>query len=96
LFPVKLPLKIFADIGTYAGAWANNPPTSKFLYVAGLQVSLLKNIINIYAPLFYSSDFRNNLKTVPEENTFWKKISFSIDIQQINPKRFFGHIPRNE
>lgn len=93
LFPVKLPLKIFFDIGTYSDAWTNDPPTSKFLYVAGLQVSLFKNILNIYAPLFYSSDFRNNFKTVPDENTFWKKISFSIDIQQISPKRIFGNMP---
>lgn len=89
IIPEKLPLKIFADIGTYADAWANNPPTSKFLWVGGLQLSLLKNIVNIYAPLIYSSDFRNNLKSVPEENTFWKKISFSIDLQNINFRKMF-------
>ncbi len=94
LLPVKLPLRIFLDMGTYADAWtSSNPTTGKFLYVAGLQLSLFKNIVNIYAPVLYSSDFRNSLKTVPEENTFWKKISFSIDIQEINAKRIFRNMP---
>jgi len=87
ILPKIIPLRIFLDIGTYAGAWTPNPPTSKFLYVSGLQLSLLKGLINIYAPLIYSSDFSNNLKTVPEENTFWKKVSFSIDIQDFDFKK---------
>jgi hypothetical protein len=93
IIPKQIPLKIFLDVGTYADAWSNAPPTSKFLYVGGLQLSLFKDLINIYAPLLYSSDFRNNLKSVPEENTFLKKISFSIDIQNFNFKRIFGNIP---
>ena len=93
IIPKIIPLKIFFDIGTYAGGWGSNPPTSKFLYVGGLQLSLLKNIINIYAPLVYSSDFSNSLKTVPQQNTFLKKISFSIDIQNINFRRIFRNYP---
>jgi hypothetical protein len=93
IIPKQIPLKIFLDVGTYADAWGNTPPTSKFLYVGGLQLSLFKDLINIYAPLLYSSDFRNNLKSVPEENTFLKKISFSIDIQNFNFKKVFGNIP---
>ncbi len=93
LFPAKLPLKIFVDIGTYAGAWSSAPSTSRFLYVGGLQLSLFKNILNIYAPLIYSSDFSNNLRSVPEENTFWKKVSFSIDVQNINFKKMFRNTP---
>jgi hypothetical protein len=93
LFPIKLPVKIFFDLGTYAGAWKSNPPTSRFLYVGGLQVSLLKGIVNIYVPLFYSADFSNSLKTVPDENNFWKKISFSIDVQHVNFRKIFSKIP---
>lgn len=89
ILPEFIPLKAFFDIGSYAGAWGNNPPTAKFLYVAGLQLSLFKNCINIYAPLFYSSDFGNSLKTVPDQNGFFQKISFSIDVQNISFKRIF-------
>ena len=93
IMPAILPLKIFFDIGTYAGGWSGNPPTSKFLYVGGLQLSLLKNIINIYAPLVYSSDFSSSLKTLPQQNTFGKKISFSIDVQNINFRKIFRNTP---
>ena len=81
LFPANLPLRIFFDAGTYAEAWQKNVSSSKFLYVGGLQLSLLKNVVNIYAPLIYSNDFKEYLKTDSEANKFLKKITFSIDIQ---------------
>ena len=93
LLPLEIPLKIFFDLGTYAEAWGNNPPTSRFLFVGGLQLSLIKNLLNIYFPLFYSADFSNSLKTVPEENTFWKKISFSLDIQGFNVRKLIPNFP---
>ncbi|MFI5151810.1 MAG: M1 family metallopeptidase [Chitinophagales bacterium] len=93
LFPIEIPLKIFLDLGTYAEAWGDNPPTSRFLFVGGLQLSLIKDLLNIYFPLFYSADFSNSLKTVPEENTFWKKISFSMDIQHLNAKKLIPNFP---
>ena len=93
IVPGWLPLKIFFDIGTYADAWTSTPPTSKFLYVGGLQISVLQNLINIYIPLVYSSDFANSLKTTPDENTFFKKISFSFDIQDFRLKKIFRNIP---
>jgi len=84
LLPLNLPVKIFLDAGTYADAWKKDAPTSRFLYVAGLQLTLLKDLLNVYAPILYSKEFRDNLKTVPDENTFFKKISFSIDIHRFN------------
>ena len=80
LFPFPLPLRIFFDIGTYAEAWKTNAETSRFLYTGGIQLSLFKNLLNIYAPLIYSSDFRDLLKS----EGFGKRITFSIDIQ--NPE----------
>jgi hypothetical protein len=87
IVPQWLPLKLFFDVGTYSGAWANNPPTSHFLYVGGLELDLFHDVLHIYAPLVYSSDFSNQLKTVPDQNSFGKKISFSIDIRNIDPRK---------
>ena len=64
---------------------------SRFLYVGGVQLSLLKNLVNVYAPLFYSSEFRDNLKTLPDQNKFFKRLTFSIDIQQATLRRFTGY-----
>lgn len=92
LLPIPFPLKIYADAGTYADAWKKDAAISRFLYVAGLQFSIGK-IINVYAPLLYSKEFGNSLKTVPEENTFGKKISFSINIQNLSVKKLLAQLP---
>jgi hypothetical protein len=83
LFPFPLPIRVFFDFGTYAEAWQNNPQTSRFLYTGGFQLSLFNNVLNIYAPLIYSSDFSDALGTT----SFGRRITFSIDIQNINYKK---------
>lgn len=88
LFPFKNPFRLFFDIGSYAEAWGATPQTARFLYTGGIQLSLLKNIINIYAPIFYSNDFNSALQNDTQQNTFFKRISFSIDIQNIKLRKF--------
>jgi hypothetical protein len=87
MFPIELPLRIFADIGTYAEAWKKEAETSRFLFVAGLQVSLFKQLLNIYAPIVYSKEFRSNLKTLPEMDKFFKRLTFSIDVHRFNLRK---------
>lgn len=93
ILPIPLPIKVFADAGTNANAWKKDASVSRFLYVAGLQLSLMRDIVNIYAPIIYSKEFGNNLKTVPEENKFFKKISFSINIQNFSFRRIMTDLP---
>jgi len=88
--PFKIPLKLFLDIGTYAEAWENNPSTGKFIYDAGLQISLYKNLFNVYFPLLYSKIYSDYFKSTIPENRFWKTISFSIDIQNFRLNKFLG------
>jgi hypothetical protein len=83
MFPFPVPIRIFFDVGTYAEAWEINPPTSRFLYTGGIQLSLFRNVLNIYAPLIYSSDFNQALGAT----NFGRRITFSIDIQHINYKQ---------
>ena len=88
VLPFKIPLKVFLDVGTYAEAWKNNPATGKFIYDAGLQISLYKNLVNIYFPLLYSKIYSNYFKSTIPKNRFWKTISFSIDIQNFRLNKF--------
>jgi hypothetical protein len=83
VLPIKVPLKIFADIGTYAEAWKENPATGRFLYDAGLQVPLFRSLLNVYIPILYSKVYSNYFKSTITEKRFLKNISFSIDIQRI-------------
>jgi len=93
LFPFKIPLRVFLDVGTYAEAWQKNALTNKLLYTGGLQLSLFKDVLNIYAPLIYSKIYKTTLKTDPEQNKFLKRITFSIDIQNINLKKLVPQSP---
>ncbi len=78
--PLKIPLKLFMDVGTYSGVWKKNSAESKFLYDAGIQISLLNNLINFYFPLLYSKVYRDYFQSTPG-NKFLQRMSFSINIQ---------------
>jgi hypothetical protein len=88
----KIPLKLFADIGTYAGAWQANAQSSRFLFDAGLQLSLFKETINIYLPIVYSAAYRDYFKSTLGKNYFFKTISFSIDIQHFRLGKINQHL----
>jgi hypothetical protein len=81
-------LKLFLDIGTYAEAWNKNSSTGKFLYDAGLQISMLKNLVNIYIPVLYSKIYTDYYKSTIPKNRFFKTVSFSIDIQNFRLNKF--------
>jgi hypothetical protein len=89
IVPIKLPLKVFADVGTYAEAWENDAGTSRFLFDAGLQLSLFKNALNVYIPILYSKVYDNYFKSTITEKRFLKNISFSIDIHQLSINKLF-------
>ena len=93
LLPFKIPLKAFVDIGTYAEAWKKNASSGRFVYDAGIQLSALKNIVNIYIPLFYSKVYSSYFKSTIPENRFIKNIAFSFDIQSLSLKRLIPQLP---
>jgi len=90
LLPVKIPVKLFFDFGTYAEAWQKNNSTGRFLYDAGLQISLFKDVLNVYFPLVYSKVYGDYFKSTITEKRFVKNISFSIDIQQLSLSKLFS------
>ncbi|MEP7165851.1 MAG: M1 family metallopeptidase [Ferruginibacter sp.] len=94
LIPVNIiRLKVFVDVGTYAEAWKKDAATGRFLYDAGLQLSLFNNLVTIYAPLLYSKVYKDYIKSTITEKRFVRNISFSIDLQQISLKRLFPQSP---
>jgi hypothetical protein len=82
LLPVKIPLMLFADFGTQAGAWEQNSGQQRLLFDGGLQFSLLKKAVNIYVPLVYSGVYGDYFKSTPG-NKFFQRISFTIDLQHL-------------
>ena len=88
VLPVKIPLKIFVDIGTYAEPWKKNSELDRFIFDAGLQVPLLSGIVNIYIPVVYSHIYKDYIQSVLEKKgRLFKTISFSIDISNFTLKK---------
>lgn len=91
VLPFPFPVRIFADIGTYAGAWDRNANTDRFLFDAGLQLSILKETINIYVPLVYSRVYKDYIQSTVSAKKglprLAKTISFSIDISNFSPRK---------
>ena len=84
VLPVKIPFRLFLDIGTFSEAWQKDATTGKFIYDGGVQLSFLKDLINIYIPILYSKVYSDYFKSTITEKRFLKNISFSIDIQKFN------------
>lgn len=87
VLPVRIPLRVFADVGTYAEAWDRANDADRFLFDAGLQLSLLHETVNIYVPLLYSSVYSTYFKSTISKNRFFKTISFSIDLYNKDLKK---------
>lgn len=86
LLPFKLPVRAFVDAGTYSGAWEENPVTGRFLYDAGLQVSVFREALTVYFPLLYSKIYRDTFKSMGDRGSFVHQIRFSIQLGKLKPK----------
>ncbi|WP_170234154.1 M1 family metallopeptidase [Segetibacter aerophilus] len=93
ILPIKIPLKIFADVGTYAEAWKENPASGRFIYDAGIQIPLFHSLIDIYIPIVYSKVYRNYYKSTITEKRFLKTIAFTINISKLKLQDVLKDIP---
>jgi hypothetical protein len=93
VLPFRVPLKIFADVGTYSQAWKDNPATGRFVFDAGIQFSILHSILNIYVPLLYSKVYRDYYKSTITQKRFLKTIAFNIDLSQLQARKIVNALP---
>jgi hypothetical protein len=80
LLPIKIPLHVFLDIGTYAEPWKKGSADDRFLFDAGFHIPLFSETLNIYIPVFYSTVYSDYFKSTIPKNRFLKTISFSINL----------------
>ena len=62
----------------------------KFLYNVGLDISIWKNIIDIYIPVAYSKD----IKTALEANNkggFFDTVRFTLNLHNLSPRNFINN-----
>ncbi|RYZ22931.1 MAG: M1 family peptidase [Chitinophagaceae bacterium] len=87
--PVKIPLHLFLDIGTYSGAWQSGAGADRFLFDAGLHLPLFSGVVNFYFPVVYSKVYREYTRSIYPDNRFFRTMTFSIDLERAT--RFFKH-----
>lgn len=93
MLPFRVPVKIFADIGSYAEAWQPESEVGKFVYDAGVQISLFNDALNIYLPLIYSRVYKDYYQSIYGRQHFWKTVKFSFNLAQLIPKNFYQILP---
>ncbi len=88
--PVNTPvtLRPYFDLGYYQEtrpSVLNNPSdvSEQFIWAVGLELDLFK-IAKIYIPFQYSPELQSKVKSLGEDK-FWRRITFSIDLDRLNP-----------
>ncbi|MCY7408810.1 MAG: hypothetical protein LH473_00925, partial [Chitinophagales bacterium] len=85
--PFFMPLYLFADLG-----FAPNDNYDVFQYDAGIGFTLLPDVVEIYLPLSYSSDIKTNLISTPFYEHWYQRISFTFNIEKLNPFELIRNI----
>jgi len=90
---LKLPIRLFADFGTFADAKQQNPSGASVLFDAGLEL-YISDYLNIYFPLLLSTDFKDYTKSVYTDKRFLRTITFSLNLGNISwakmPRKILG------
>lgn len=80
--PVKLPIRLFLDVATFADAHKLNPSGDKVLYDAGIEFHI-KDILNISVPLVMSKDYKDYFNSIVVNKKFTRSITFSLQLDKI-------------
>lgn len=83
----KLPFRLFLDVGS--SEFNESLFKDRVLYNAGINISIWKNIFDIYIPLLYSPDIKNALKA--NNKGFFDTIRFTLNLHQIKPRNFISN-----
>ncbi|MBA2407505.1 MAG: hypothetical protein H0V65_05880, partial [Chitinophagales bacterium] len=79
--PVFSPIFVFADAGIVPAMNAY----SNLQFDAGIGISLIPDVVEVYVPLAFSHDIKINLNSTDIYNTWYKRISFTFDFSKLNP-----------
>jgi hypothetical protein len=78
-----LPLRVFADAGVCDARFLND---EKILWDAGVNITLWKDIIDVYIPVSYSSDIKKVLDL--NKVDMWNRIRFTLNLHKLAPRNW--------
>jgi len=87
VLPIKIPLRLFLDIGTYAETWKKGATSDRFLYDFGIHIPILRETFNFYFPILYNKEFADYFKSTIPKNRFFNTMSFTINFYNKDLKK---------
>ncbi len=93
VLPFKLPVQLFLDIGTYSDAWNEENSNGRFLYDAGIKISILKSAFSVYLPIIYSKVYRDYYKSFYPDKRFAHTIAFGFNLSAFQPNKINRNLP---
>jgi hypothetical protein len=84
---VQVPLPFFTSIFIFgdAGFVPETADYRAFNTMPGIGLTLIPNIATVYFPFILSQDMKNNLNTTTFYDQWYQRISFSIQLDKLNP-----------
>lgn len=80
----KLPVRLYADIATFANAKRLDPAGDAVSFSAGIEVYLLKGVCSFYLPLVMSKSYSNYIKELYGDKKFLRSITFALNLRNFN------------
>lgn len=84
-------IKIYFNAGTYANAKTIFPGSQILLYEGGFNLSIIPETVEVYFPLFYSSDIKNELY-LNNKDSFGDRIRFVLKFDMANPFKWLKEL----
>ena len=79
----RLPVKLYFDVGTYAGAATAFSGSQRFPWVLGVQLVPFKDLLEINFPIKASSDLEQVAAFTMD--SYWERVTFSLYLHRLNP-----------
>ncbi|MEL7020466.1 MAG: hypothetical protein AAGK47_02545, partial [Bacteroidota bacterium] len=88
--PIGIPLYLYGDLAVYPDLFDDGLNST---YSLGVAIPIVRNIFEIYLPLYNSRDIREGVKFVERASdnplaTYFRRIAFKLDLRKVNPVQF--------
>ncbi|HBF87881.1 MAG TPA: hypothetical protein DDX39_04485 [Bacteroidales bacterium] len=83
--PGKLPIKLYANAGTFAGA-GSSTSSQIVAFETGIELYIIPDIFAVYFPVSMSKDIRQ--ENAPITKTYIEKVRFTLNINKLNPFKY--------
>lgn len=93
-FPGKIPLALFADVGSYDGI-QNAPDFVDVTYDGGIALSLFNDVFKVYAPFIMSRDLKYEIEHplyYDKPLSFLQTLRFQLNLKLVNPFKLAKNI----